>query len=74
MGGTIPGYRNDVLIFYIINFYPYCISILTQIFEDAKSLENLESFISMNGASHYQLPTNSTKIKIINRSFIILLK
>ena len=45
----------------------YCISILTQIFEDAKSLENLESFISMNGASHYQLPTNSTKIKIIKR-------
>ena len=45
----------------------YCISILTQIFEDAKSLENLESFISINGASHYQLPTNSTKIKIIKR-------
>ena len=45
----------------------YCISILTQIFENAKSLENLENFISINGASHYQLPTNSTKIKIIKK-------
>jgi len=52
----------------------YCIAVLTQIFEEEKSLKHLEKFISINGASHYQLPPNSTKIKIVKRHYPIKLR
>ena len=51
----------------------YCIAVLTQIFEEEKSLNNLEKFISINGASHYQLPLNSNKIKIVKRDYPVKL-
>ncbi len=38
------------------------IETVTQIFENCKSLENLESFVSRNGAMHYQLDFNKEKI------------
>ncbi len=46
----------------------YCISILTQIFENYKSLNKLEEFTSINGASHYQIPLNKSKIKIVKET------
>ena len=36
----------------------YCIPILAQLFENEKSLENLENFVSKNGAKHYNLKLN----------------
>ena len=39
-------------------------SILTQIFEDQEALNNLEKFTSINGAIHYNLKINNTKIKL----------
>ncbi len=46
----------------------YTISILSQIFENYDALENLENFVSINGAKHYKLETNKTKIKIIKKT------
>ena len=43
----------------------YCISTLTQIFDNKKRLHNLENFVSKNGASHYNLNLNRDKIKLI---------
>ena len=43
----------------------YCLPILTQIFDDEKSLLKLESFVSRNGAKHYNLKVNKEKIKLI---------
>jgi dihydroorotase len=43
----------------------YCLSILAQIFEEENSLNNLERFVSINGAKHYNLTTNNEKIKVI---------
>ena len=43
----------------------YCLPILTQIFDNQKSLHNLEKFVSKNGANHYNLKTNVQKIKLI---------
>ena len=42
----------------------YCLPILVQMFDNQKSLDNLENFISKNGAKHYNLPLNKEKIKI----------
>ena len=42
----------------------YCLPILAQIFEEEKSITNLESFVSKNGAIHYDLPFNKEKIKL----------
>ena len=40
----------------------HCMSILAQIFDDNNSLDNLEKFVSINGANHYNLPINKDKI------------
>ena len=43
----------------------YSMSILAQIFENEKSLQKLESFVSIYGANHYNLKINKEKIKLI---------
>ena len=45
----------------------YCLQILAQLFDENKSLKNLEKFTSINGANHYKLNTNKTKIKLIKK-------
>jgi len=45
----------------------YCMPILAQIFENENSLQNLESFVSIYGAIHYNLKTNKEKIKLIKK-------
>ena len=42
----------------------YGLPIVTQIFENENSLDNLEKFVSVNGAEHYKLRPNKTKIKL----------
>ena len=46
----------------------YCISIITQIFDDNNSINNLENFVSKNGAFHYNLDINKEKIKLFKSS------
>ena len=43
----------------------YCLSILAQLFDNENSLNNLEKFISINGANHYNLKTNNEKILMV---------
>ncbi|EMS35970.1 dihydroorotase [Candidatus Liberibacter americanus] len=43
------------------------ISCLAQVFEDENSLENLESFISLNGAIWYGMPINEDRISLVRR-------
>ena len=43
----------------------YCLSILTQLFDNENSLPNLEKFISRNGTSHYNLKINNETILMI---------
>ena len=52
----------------------YCLQIITQIFDDANFINNLEKFVSLNGAHHYNLSPNKEKIKIIKSSKPIKLK
>ena len=52
----------------------YCISILAQIFESYKCLQNLEKFTSINGAHHYKIPVNKEKIVIKKEKKSILFK
>ena len=40
----------------------YSIQILTQLFDNENSLDNLEKFVSINGANHYNLKTNKDTI------------
>jgi dihydroorotase len=42
----------------------YCLPILAQIFDNERSINKLESFVSKNGAQHYNLKLNKEKIKI----------
>ena len=42
----------------------YCLPILAQIFDNEKSKRNLENFVSKNGAIHYNLRFNKTKIRL----------
>lgn len=46
----------------------YSLSILAQIFEMNSALNNLENFVSLNGANHYKLPVNTKKIKLIKKN------
>ena len=46
----------------------YCLPILAQIFDDQKSINSLENFISINGAIHYGIKPNKDKIKLIKSS------
>ena len=43
----------------------YCLSVLAQIFDNKNKIFNLEKFVSINGAKHYNLKTNDEKIKIV---------
>jgi dihydroorotase len=43
----------------------YCLPILTQIFDDQKSLNKLENFVSKNGAIHYNLSLNKERIRLV---------
>ena len=43
----------------------YCVSILTQLFDNENALPQLENFISKNGAKHYNLDINKDKITLI---------
>ena len=43
----------------------YCLPILAQIFDNEKSINTLENFISKNGAKHYNLKLNKEKTKLI---------
>ena len=42
----------------------YCIEMLTQLFDNSKAIENLEKFLSINGANHYNIKKNNNKITI----------
>ena len=53
---------------------PYCISILTQLFDNENTIHTLENFISRNGAKHYGLKPNLEKIKLIKSNEPIILK
>src|SRR6056300_900185 len=44
---------------------PYCLPILAQLFENKNSIDKLESFVSKNGALHYNLKLNEDKIKLV---------
>ncbi|MDC1133292.1 dihydroorotase [Alphaproteobacteria bacterium] len=46
----------------------YCLSILTQLFDNENALPQLENFISKNGAKHYNLDINKEKITLIKSS------
>jgi dihydroorotase len=46
----------------------YCVSILTQLFDNENALHQLENFISKNGAKHYNLSINKESIKLIKSS------
>ena len=43
----------------------YCLSILAQLFDNEKALPNLEKFVSINGANHYNLKTSNETILIV---------
>ncbi len=43
---------------------PYAIPLLTEIFEKEKKLANLEKFVSLNGANHYDTNTNVEKLTL----------
>ena len=50
----------------------YCLQILTQIFDNESSLDNLEKFVSINGATHYELENNTEKITLVKSKKPIL--
>ena len=47
------------------------ISVVTEIFDQNKSLSKLESFLSLNGPKHYGLKNNNSKIKIVKNELPI---
>ncbi len=46
----------------------YCLPILAQIFDNERSKNKLENFVSKNGAKHYNLKFNKQKIKLTKLS------
>ena len=52
----------------------YCIPILAHIFENENSLSILEQFVSKNGAMHYSLATNRSKIRLVKKKKSMNLK
>ena len=52
----------------------YCLNILAQIFDDQNSIDNLENFVSLNGAKHYGLKSNNQKIKLTKKNKAITFK
>lgn len=47
---------------------PNTLSCVAHVFEEENALEKLESFVSLNGAAFYGLPTNQTTISLIKQS------
>ena len=45
----------------------YCMSILTQVFDNNNALNNLEKFTSVNGAKHYNLDINTKKLRMVKK-------
>ena len=52
----------------------YCLPILAQIFENHNALHNLEKFVSINGAYHYNLDSNLKKITLVKKNTPIQFK
>ena len=52
----------------------YAIVILAQLFDNTKSINKLESFVSKNGANHYKLTLNKEKIKLKKTKYPLELK
>ena len=52
----------------------YCMSTLAQLFDDKNSLTKLESFVSRNGAKHYNLDVNKEKVTLIKSNEILKIK
>ena len=52
----------------------YCVSILTQLFDNENALSQLENFISKNGAKHYNLNINEEKLTLIKSSKNLIFK
>ena len=52
----------------------YCMSTLTQIFDNKNKLHNLEKFVSINGSRHYELNINKDKIKLVKTNNPIMFK
>ena len=50
------------------------LEIITQIFDSANSLSNLESFVSKNSALFYKIPFNKKKLELIKLDKPILFK
>ena len=52
----------------------YCMSILAQLFDEKNALTKLESFVSINGAKHYNLNINKEKIIMIKLNQPLIFK
>ena len=52
----------------------YSIPILAQIFDDHNSINNLENFVSKNGAFHYNLNINKEKLRLFRSSEKLIFK
>ena len=52
----------------------YCLSILTQIFDNQNALSDLETFVSINGPIHYNLKINKKKIKLVKSNQALIFK
>jgi len=51
-----------------------CVSILAQVFDNHNSINNLENFVSKNGAFHYNLDLNKEKIRLFRSSKKLIFK
>lgn len=47
---------------------PYALECYTQVFDEEKSLDQLEQFTSINGANFYQLPVNKNRVTLEKRA------
>jgi dihydroorotase len=52
----------------------YCMPILAQIFDDHNSINNLENFVSKNGAFHYKVNINKEKLRLFRSSKKLIFK
>ena len=53
---------------------PYCLQIITQIFDTLNALKNLEKFVSLNGANHYKISKNKSKIMLKKKNRALTFK
>ena len=51
-----------------------CLSVLAQIFDNYKSINKLENFVSINGSTHYGLKKNKQSITLIKENKPVLFK